>query len=134
RYWLYSYSKYRRTLQDPTCIAEDSLKTCNLERTEELNACEMEKIMDQEEFPFQQQAGHKSEHIKLTDQRRCGLRTLFYFECEMCGQVDKVWSEPDHKITNSLNINQAAVVGSRAAGFGYAQMEQMLAAMSISCM
>ncbi|KAK0075605.1 hypothetical protein PV325_006648 [Microctonus aethiopoides] len=52
----------------------------------------------------------------------------------MCGQVDKVWFEPDHKITNSLNINQVAVVGSLAAGFGHAQMEQMLAAMSISCM
>ncbi|KAK0072769.1 hypothetical protein PV326_014129, partial [Microctonus aethiopoides] len=74
------------------------------------------------------------QNIKLTAQRRCGLRTLFYFQCEMCGQVDKVWSEPDNNISNSLNINKAAVVGSHAAGFGHAQMEQMLAAINISCM
>ncbi|KAK0070584.1 hypothetical protein PV325_000393, partial [Microctonus aethiopoides] len=73
-------------------------------------------------------------NIKLTGERRYGLRTLFHFLCEMCGQVDKIWSELDNKITNSLNINKAAVVRSHAAGFGHAQMEQMLAAINISCM
>ncbi|KAK0083958.1 hypothetical protein PV326_006460 [Microctonus aethiopoides] len=59
--------KYRRTLRDPTYIAEDSLQTCNVECTEELNAYENEKIMDQEEFPFQQQASRKSEAACIND-------------------------------------------------------------------
>ncbi|KAK0175268.1 hypothetical protein PV327_009031 [Microctonus hyperodae] len=74
------------------------------------------------------------QNMELIGRRRCGLRTLFYFKCNMCERVDKIWSEPDKLERNLLQINQAAVVGTHAAGFGHAQMEQMLAAMNISCM
>ncbi|KAK0072252.1 hypothetical protein PV325_011639, partial [Microctonus aethiopoides] len=62
--------KYKRALLHPTCIAEDSVKACNLECTEESNTCQEGQIMDEEDVPLQQQADHASEAACFDDENK----------------------------------------------------------------
>ncbi|XP_071652583.1 uncharacterized protein [Temnothorax longispinosus] len=65
--------------------------------------------------------------------RRLGLLTQFFFKCQMCNSEDNFWSEPV-KSDEILDTNRAAVAGTITVGIGYAQLEELCAAMNISCM
>ncbi|KMQ89298.1 hypothetical protein RF55_11082 [Lasius niger] len=61
-----------------------------------------------------------------------GFRTQLFFKCQMCNTEANIWSEPeDPKI---LDINKAVVAGTIIVGIGFAQLEELCAAMNIPCM
>jgi len=66
---------------------------------------------------------------KLDHTIRKGLKTQFFFKCNA---TTNIWSEPEEPKT--LDINMAAVAGTITVGIGYAQLEELCAAMNIPCM
>jgi len=50
----------------------------------------------------------------------------------MCNYEANIWSEPTKPVI--LDINTAAVAGTVTMGIGYAQLEELCAAMNIPCM
>ena len=69
---------------------------------------------------------------KLIKSYRRGLMTQLFFKCQMCNYEDNFWSEPIEP--ERLDINTAAVAGTITMGIGYAQLEELCAAMNIPCM
>ncbi|KAL6448018.1 hypothetical protein ACFW04_000212 [Cataglyphis niger] len=69
---------------------------------------------------------------KLINSRRRELMTQLFFKCQMCNYEANIWSEPTEPKT--LNINTAAVAGTVTTGIGFAQLEELCAAMNIPCM
>jgi len=69
---------------------------------------------------------------KLINSRHRGLLTQLFFKCQMCNYETNIWSEPVKSET--LDINTAATAGTVTAGIGYAQFEELCAAMNIPCM
>src|SRR5580765_7772343 len=69
---------------------------------------------------------------KLVNSFRRGLKTQLFFKCQMCNYEANIWSEPTESET--LDINKAAVTGTVTVGIGYAQLEELCAAMNIYCM
>ncbi|KAL6417339.1 hypothetical protein ACFW04_011531 [Cataglyphis niger] len=55
--------------------------------------------------------------------------TQLFFKCQMCNYEANIWSEPE-----TLDINSAAVAGIITTGIGFAQLEELCAAMNVSCM
>ncbi|EZA47578.1 hypothetical protein X777_15663 [Ooceraea biroi] len=69
---------------------------------------------------------------KLINSRRIGLRTQLFFKCQMCNFEANICSEPTK--SNELDVNTAAVAGTVTMGIGYAQLEELCAAVNIPCM
>ncbi|KAL6417612.1 hypothetical protein ACFW04_014415 [Cataglyphis niger] len=65
---------------------------------------------------------------KLINSCRRGLMTQL-FKCQMCNYEANIWSEP-----KTLDINSAAVAGTVTTGIGFAQLEELCAAMNVPCM
>lgn len=73
-----------------------------------------------------------SKDWKCDSSRRQGLYTHFFYKCAMCGETADFWSEPRNK--NCMGINQAAVSSTIITGIGFAQLEELFAAININCM
>ncbi|XP_029680218.1 uncharacterized protein LOC115245866 [Formica exsecta] len=69
---------------------------------------------------------------KLVNSRRRGLMTQLFFKCQMCNYEANIWSKPTEPET--LDINTAAIAGTVTVGIGYAQLEELCAAMNVHCM
>ncbi|KMR04828.1 heterogeneous nuclear ribonucleoprotein l-like protein [Lasius niger] len=69
---------------------------------------------------------------KLVSSRRRGLMTQLFFKCQMCNYEANIWSEPTQPET--LDVNTAAVAGTVTMGIGYAQLEELCAAINVPCM
>jgi hypothetical protein len=69
---------------------------------------------------------------KLVNSRRRGLLTQLFFKCQMCNYEANIWSEPTE--SEQLDINTAAVAATVTVGIGYAQLEELCAAINIVCM
>ncbi|KAL6419316.1 hypothetical protein ACFW04_011459 [Cataglyphis niger] len=69
---------------------------------------------------------------KLINSRRRGLMTQLFFKCQMCNYEANIWSEPTEPKT--LDINSAVVAGTVTTGIGFAQLEELCAAMNVPCM
>ncbi|KAL6416801.1 hypothetical protein ACFW04_014827 [Cataglyphis niger] len=68
---------------------------------------------------------------KLINSRRRGLMTQLFFKCQMCN-YEAIWSEPTEPET--FDINSAAIAGTITTGIGFAQLEELCAAMNVPCM
>ncbi|EZA56800.1 hypothetical protein X777_03205, partial [Ooceraea biroi] len=64
--------------------------------------------------------------------RRRGLKTQLFFKYQMCNYEANIWSEPTE--SHVLDVNTAAVAGTVTVGIGYAQLEELCAAVNIPCM
>lgn len=73
----------------------------------------------------------KFRHIHFYEEVKRGLRTQFRLRCSQCQLIMIINSEPDE--TNFMDLNHAAVCGIISAGVGFAQFEEILAAMAIVC-
>jgi len=69
---------------------------------------------------------------KLINSRRNGLMTQLFFKCQLCNYEANIWSEPTEPET--LDVNTAAVAGTITVGIGFAQLEELCAAINIPCM
>ncbi|XP_072766253.1 uncharacterized protein [Anoplolepis gracilipes] len=69
---------------------------------------------------------------KLINSRCHGLKTQFFFKCQMCNYEDNIWSEPTEP--EKLDLNQAAIAKTITVGNGYAQLEEFCAGVNIPCM
>lgn len=63
-----------------------------------------------------------------------GMYTKFFFECRMCGHTDDFWSDPRGEDLDGIDLNEAAVSGTLTTGIGFAQFEELCAAINITCM
>ncbi|KAK0075867.1 hypothetical protein PV326_011229, partial [Microctonus aethiopoides] len=116
----------------PTCIAEDSLKTCYLECMQELNIFEKEKIMDEEK---KNKARRPTNRIDDACLRRIKVENdKILFDIQLFNLAHQTYRPTKMWTENIILFRMCNVWASGQAGFGHAQMEQMLAAMSISCM
>ncbi|XP_036149752.1 uncharacterized protein LOC118647911 [Monomorium pharaonis] len=68
----------------------------------------------------------------LINSRRLGFLTKIFFKCRMCNYEAYFWSHPQKDDT--LNINSAAVAGTITTGIGFAQLQELHAAMNLFCM
>ncbi|CAG5075321.1 Protein of unknown function [Cotesia congregata] len=68
--------------------------------------------------------------LRSTDQ---GLLTQMYWQCKNCFKHASIWSE-SKKSTNSMSLNESAVLGSLISGIGYTNLKEQLATMNIHFM
>ncbi|KAJ8669179.1 hypothetical protein QAD02_000438 [Eretmocerus hayati] len=61
-----------------------------------------------------------------------GLRSLLKFRCKKCGESRGVWTSPEGE--DVLDLNQSAVLGAIAGGFGYAEANAFLSSMDVKFM
>ncbi|KAL6416491.1 hypothetical protein ACFW04_013418 [Cataglyphis niger] len=69
---------------------------------------------------------------KHINSRHCGLMMQLFFKCQMCNYEANTWSEPTEPET--LDINTTVVIGTITIEIGYAQLEELCAAMNVPCM
>ncbi|KAJ8896181.1 hypothetical protein PR048_001524 [Dryococelus australis] len=58
---------------------------------------------------------------------------ILSFKCKMCNITRTVHTEPPGQEADSLNVNALAVSGMIATGSGYSQLEEICAALNMSC-
>ena len=68
---------------------------------------------------------------KLINTRRRGFLTQFFY-CQVCRHKDSIWSEPID--VADLDANSGATIGTITTGIGFAQLQELCAAMTIPCM
>ncbi|XP_076549399.1 uncharacterized protein LOC117605294 [Osmia lignaria lignaria] len=64
--------------------------------------------------------------------RQHGCLTQFFFKCQMCNYEDTVWSELMH--SDIMNVNEAMTTATVTVGIGYAQLEELCAALKMPYM
>ena len=69
---------------------------------------------------------------KLINTRRRGFLTQLFFHCQVCRHKDIIWSEPID--VANLDANSGATIGTMTTGIGFAQLEELCAAINIPCM
>ena len=69
---------------------------------------------------------------KFLDCFKRGFKTKVYLKCDECNEIISIDSHPDDY--NNLDVNRSMVLGCMAAGIGYSTLEQVMAAVGISCM
>ncbi|CAG5102979.1 Protein of unknown function [Cotesia congregata] len=62
-----------------------------------------------------------------------GLRSLLTWKCKKCGKTAKVWTDPEQP-ADSMNLNEAATLGTLISGTGFTSLEEQLTDMNIPCL
>lgn len=71
--------------------------------------------------------------MNLISETRSGLQSKINFECKMCG-LKKSLKTNNYENVGTININEAAVVGTLASGGGYSHFSQIFSAIDIPVM
>ncbi|XP_077259767.1 uncharacterized protein LOC143896089 [Temnothorax americanus] len=70
--------------------------------------------------------------LVITKIKRVGLKIKFIVECRMCHYRSSFWSEPTDD--RKLDVNRGIVAGTILTGTGHKQLEELLAAVDVTCM
>ncbi|XP_077263125.1 uncharacterized protein LOC143897990 [Temnothorax americanus] len=70
--------------------------------------------------------------LVITKIKRVGLKIKFIVECRMCHYRSSFWSEPTDD--RKLDVNRGIVAGTILTGIGHKQLEELLAAVDVTCM
>lgn len=108
-------------LGKPQCAP---LKLCGRRVVNIVDFLDQIKDLDQHS-PF----GCTFANMEVISEKRLGLKSIFIFQCNMCGLSKSVLSEKSYD--NLMDVNTAGVCGTVTTGGGHAQMEEFLSVLEI---